>query len=160
YANTSTLFSSGVANDVGVFPNNSRAAKLVGIPALVPEKSKSVSAGFTGTAGDFKFTVDGYITRIDNRVIYTDQFSGSNAPGAPDADRELYDILLQANATRAQFFANAINTETKGIDVVVSYTKSLGNGLLRADLSGTISKTEQVGDIKVSDLLKGKENIY
>lgn len=160
YANTATVFTDGVPNDVGVFPNNSRAAKLVGIPSLVPEKSKSVSAGITGNLGNFKFTVDGYLTRINDRVIYTDQFSGSNAPGASDADKELYQILLQANATRAQFFANAINTETKGVDVVVSYSKKLGSGQFRADLSGTISDTKQVGDIKVSDLLKGKESIY
>ena len=160
YANTATVFSDGVPNDVGVFPNNSRAAKLVGIPSLVPEKSKAVSAGITGDLGAVKFTIDGYITRIDDRVIYTDQFSGSNAPGASDADKELYQILLQANATRAQFFANAINTETKGIDVVISYSKTLGSGQFRADLSGTISKTKQVGDIRTSELLKGKENIY
>lgn len=160
YANTATIFSDGVPNDVGVFPNNSRAAKLVGIPSLVPEKSNAVSAGFTGNLGSLKFTVDGYYTRINDRVIYTDQFSGSNAPGATPADKELYEILLQANATRAQFFANAINTETKGIDVVVSYSKRLGEGQFRADFSGTYSKTKQVGDIKVSDLLKGKENIY
>ncbi len=160
YANTATVFSDGVPNDVGVFPNNSRAAKLVGIPSLVPEKSRAVSAGITGDLGAIKFTIDGYITRIDDRVIYTDQFSGSNAPAATPADKELYQILLQANATRAQFFANAINTETKGIDVVISYSKPIGSGQFRADLSGTISKTKQVGDIKVSDLLKGKENIY
>lgn len=160
YANTATVFSDGVPNDVGVFPNNSRAARLVGIPSLVPERSKSVSAGFTGDLGAVKFTVDGYVTRIDDRVIYTDQFSGSNAPGASEADKELYQILLQANATRAQFFANAINTETKGIDAVISYSKTLGAGQFRADLSGTISKTKQVGDIKVSDLLKGKESTY
>ena len=160
YANTATVFSDGVPNDVGVFPNNSRAAKLVGIPSLVPEKSRAVSAGITGDLGSVKFTIDGYITRIDDRVIYTDQFSGSNAPGASAADKELFQILLQANATRAQFFANAINTETKGVDVVITYSKTLGGGQFRADLSGTISKTKQVGDIRVSDLLKGKENIY
>jgi iron complex outermembrane receptor protein len=160
YANTATVFTSGVANDVGVFPNNSRAAKLLGIPSLRPEKSKSVSAGFTGNLGDFKVTVDGYFTRINDRVIYTDQFSGSNAPGASQQDKELYQILLQANATRAQFFANAINTETRGVDLVVSYSKRVGEGTIRADLAGTVSKTTQVGPVMASDLLKGKESIY
>lgn len=160
YANTNTVFTDGVPHDVGVFPNGSRAAKLVGIPSLVPEKSRSVSAGITGNFGDLKLTIDGYITRIDHRIIYTDQFSGSNDPGASPADKELYQILLLANATRAQFFANAINTNTQGIDMVISYNKTLGKGLLRADLSGTIAKTRQVGEIQTSELLKGKENIY
>ena len=160
YANTSTLFTNGVANEVGVFPNDSRVAKLLGIPALRPERSKSVSAGFTGNFKNIKVSVDGYFTRINDRIVFTDQFAGSNAPTATDTDKELYDLLLQANATRAQFFANAINTETKGIDVVISYSKRLGSGLLRADLSGTFSKTNKVGEVKASDLLKGKENIY
>lgn len=160
YANTNTVFTDGVPHDVGVFPNNSRAAKLVGIPSLVPEKSRSVSAGITGNFGNIKLTVDGYITRIDHRIIYTDQFSGSNDPSASPADQELYQILLLANATRAQFFANAINTNTEGVDVVVSYSKVLGKGHVRADLSGTISKTRQVGEIQTSDLLAGKESIY
>jgi len=160
YANTATVFTNGVANDVGTFSNDSRAARLVGIPSLKPEKSKSVSAGLTGNYGRFKITVDGYLTRIDDRVIYTDQFSGNNAPGAPAADSELYVILSQANASKAQFFANAINTETRGIDLVLSYAQPLGPGVLTGDVSGTISQTRQVGPINSSALLKGKESIY
>ncbi len=160
YANTNTVFTNGVANDVGVFPNNSRAARLVGIPALRPEKSRSVSAGITGTIGRFQVTLDGYFTRINDRVIFTDQFSGSIAPGSTPADQELYAILLQANATKAQFFANAINTETRGVDLVVSYSSKIGKGTLRADLAGTVSQTQKVGAVKTSDLLAGKEGIY
>lgn len=160
YTNTSTVFTNGVANEVGVFPNNSRAAQLVGIPSLRPEKSQSVSAGVTGNLGSFKVTVDGYFTRINDRVIFTDQFAGSNAANASEADRQLYDILLQANATRAQFFANAIDTETKGIDAVLTYSKRLGRGTFRADLAGSFFQTRQVGAVKASELLQGKEDIY
>ena len=160
FANTSTLFTNGVAHEVGIFPNDSRAAKLLGIPALRPEKSKSASIGFTGDLGRFKVSVDGYFTHIDDRIVFTDQFAGSNAANASPQDKELYNILLQANATRAQFFVNAINTDTRGIDAVVSYTKRIGRGTLRADLAGTYSKTDKVGPVKVSEQLKGKENIY
>lgn len=160
YANTSTLFTNGIPYEVGTFTNGSRAAQLLGIPALRPEKSKSVSAGVTARFGKFTATVDGYFTRINDRIVYTDQFSGSNSSSASAADQELYKILAQAGAQKAQFFANAINTETKGIDAVLSYTEHLGKGILRADLSGTISQTQKVGPVKTSDLLKGKENIY
>ena len=160
YANTSTLFVNDVLYEVGTFTNGSRAAKLLGIPALRPEKSKSVSAGVTAKFGKFTATVDGYFTRINDRVVYTDQFQGSNAADASAADKELYQILAEAGAQKAQFFANAINTETKGVDAVLSYTEHLGKGILRADLSGTISQTQKVGPVKVSDLLKGKESTY
>lgn len=160
YANTSTVFTSGVATDVGTFPNNSRIAQLLGIPGLRPEKSKSVSAGLTGNFGRIKVTLDGYFTRINDRVVYTDQFKGDTSSSASPVDKEIARLLQLANAGAASFFANAINTETKGLDLVVSYSKKLGGGTFRIDFSGTISQTMQVGDIKVSDKLKGKESIY
>jgi len=160
YANTATVFTSGVANEVGTFPNDSRPAQLLGIPKLSPEKSKSVSLGFTGSFGKLKLTLDGYYTRINDRVIYTGQFTGSNAPTASAVDKEIYQLLSLANATGAAFFANALNTETKGIDLIVSYKVKLGKGTLNADFAANASKTEQVGPIHVSPKLIGKESIY
>lgn len=155
-----SLDNNGTYTESGTFANNSRVAKLVGIPNLRPERSKSISAGITGNIEGVKISVDGYFTRINDRIIYTGAFTGSNKPDASASDKELYDLLKQANATNAQFFTNAINTETKGIDAVVSYTYPVGQGTLRADVSGTISKTRQVGAIKVSEALKGKETTY
>lgn len=160
YSSTSTLFVDGVPYEVGTFTNDSRPAQLLGIPALKPEKSKSVSAGFTSTFGKFSLTVDGYFTRINDRIVYTDQFSGSNADTASAVDKEIYQLLSLANANRAAFFANAINSETKGIDVVFTYGTRLGAGSFRADLSGTYGYTQQVGGVMASEKLKGKENIY
>ena len=69
-------------------------------------------------------------------------------------------MLTLANAGTAAFFANAINTETKGLDLVVSYGMKLGAGNFRADLSATHSKTNKVGGVMASEKLKGKEDIY
>lgn len=160
YSSTSTLFVDGQPYEVGTFTNDSRPAQLLGIPQLKPEKSKSVSAGFTSTFGKFNLTLDGYFTRIDDRIVYTDQFSGSNADTASAVDKEIYQLLSLANANRAAFFANAINSETKGIDLVLTYSTKLGAGTLRADLSGTYSYTQKVGPVMASEKLKGKENIY
>ncbi len=160
YSSTSTLFVDGVPYEVGTFTNDSRPAQLLGIPQLKPEKSKSISAGFTSVFGKFNLTLDGYFTHIDDRIVYTDQFSGNNADTASAIDKEIYQLLSLANANRAAFFANAINSETKGVDLVLTYSTKLGAGVLRADLSGTYSYTQRVGDIKASDKLKGKENIY
>ncbi|HVI44970.1 MAG TPA: TonB-dependent receptor [Chitinophaga sp.] len=160
FSNTATLFVDGVPYEVGTFTNDSRPAQLLGIPQLKPEKSKSLSAGFTGRFGKFSLTVDGYFTHIDDRIVYTDQFSGSNAPGASPTDKEIYELLRQANANKAAFFANAINSETKGVDLVLTYGSRLGKGSFRADLAATASYTQQVGAVKASPKLAGKENIY
>jgi iron complex outermembrane receptor protein len=160
YSSTSTLFVDGVPYEVGTFTNDSRPAQLLGIPALKPEKSKSVSAGFTSTFGKFSLTLDGYFTRINDRIVYTDQFSGSNADTASAVDKEIYQLLSLANANRAAFFANAINSETKGIDLVFTYSTRLGAGTFRGDFSGTYGYTQRVEAVMASEKLKGKENIY
>ncbi|MRG43649.1 TonB-dependent receptor [Chitinophaga sp. SYP-B3965] len=160
YSTTSTLFVDGIPYEVGTFTNDSRPAQLLGIPKLKPETAKNFSAGFTGRFGKFNVTLDGYFTHIEDRIVYTDQFSGSNAPGASPVDREIYELLSLANANRAAFFANAINSETKGVDLVVTYSTKLGGGTFRGDLAGTWSGTTRVGPVKASPKLAGKENIY
>lgn len=152
FNSTSTIFDNqGNPQEVGTFSNDSRAAQLLGIPQLKEETSKSVSLGFTAKIPDanLSFTADGYFVAIDDRVVYTGQFSG------PGTDSELDILLSQANATAASFFANAIDTESKGIDVVISHTGIFGNGLrLKSDLAGTFSKTQKVGGINASPQLE------
>jgi iron complex outermembrane receptor protein len=152
FNSTSTIFDqNGDPQEVGTFANDSRAAKLLGIPQLKEETSTSMSVGFTSKLpeANLTITVDGYWVGIDDRVVYTGQFRG------PGTGTELDNLLAQANATAASFFANAIDTESKGIDIVITHDAMLGdNTKLKSDLSGTFSKTVQVGDIKASDVLE------
>jgi len=154
FNSTSTIFVDGVPTDVGTFSNDSQAAKLLGIPTLKEEESKSVSIGFTGKipAANISFTVDGYFIRIDDRVVYTGSFKPKN-DGSP-ADNLLKDLLEQANAGSAAFFANAIDTESKGIDIVITHKANFSNSNLRTDLSATFGETKQVGDVHASEILE------
>ena len=160
FSATSSVFTDGQIIQSGTFTNDSRPAQLLGIPNLKQETSVSYSAGITGKFGKFKVTVDGYYVRINDRIIYTGQFSGSNSATATSQDKEIYSLLDQANAKTARFFANAIDTETKGLDAVFSFTDHLGKGLFQADLSGSFIKTNVLGAVKASPLLVGKESIY
>lgn len=150
FNSTATIFDqNGDPQEVGTFSNDSRAASLLGIPQLKEETSSSASIGLTAKMPDanLTFTVDGYFVRINDRVVYTGQFQG---PGT-----ELDNLLSQANATAASFFANAIDTESKGLDLVVTHKANIGdNWRLKSDLSGTFSKTKQVGDINASEVLE------
>jgi iron complex outermembrane receptor protein len=151
FNSTSTIFQDGVPVEVGTFANDSKAAKLLGIPQLKEETSTSFSAGFTAKLpeANLTFTVDGYVVNIADRVVYTGQFKG------PGTGSELDVLLIQANASAASFFANAIDTESQGIDFVVSHKARFGaNTRLKTDLSGTFSQTRQVGDINSSQILK------
>ncbi|MDG1731134.1 MAG: TonB-dependent receptor [Algibacter sp.] len=159
FNSTSTIFEDGVPVEVGTFSNDSRAAKLLGIPQLKEETSKSISIGFTANMPDANVTVtiDGYWVGIDDRVVYTGQFAG------PGTGTELDNLLSQANASAASFFANAIDTESRGIDAVVTWDLVVANkAKLKNTFSATFSKTKKVGDIKSSQVLKdaGLEGTY
>lgn len=162
FNSTSTIFDNlGNPQEVGTFSNDSKAAKLLGIPSLKQETSRSISLGFTSNLPDahLTVTVDGYFVAIDNRVVYTGQFK---APAGAQGD-ELRLLLSQANASAASFFANAIDTQSKGIDLVLTHKASFGDHTqLKSDLSGTFSKTIKVGAVKSSKVLRdaGLEGTY
>ncbi len=163
FSRTSTIFrlvdGVSVAQEEGTFANTSRAAKLLGIPELKEETSQNFSLGFTLKVPDanLRVTVDAYQVNIEDRVVLTGTFSAGE-------DEELQSIFEQAGATGANFFANAIDTKSQGLDVVISHRTVLGNGSLTNDLAGTFSKTEwdQDAGINASDLLieKGLVNTY
>ena len=166
FNSTATQFVGGVPFEVGTFSNDSQAAQLLGIPKLKQEESQSASVGFTAKIpeANLTLTADAYIVKIDDRVVLTDQFSrpgGTPAAGTPNAI--LNGLFDTAGATAATFFANAIDTESKGIDIVISHKTSFGNNVsLKTDLSGTFSNTYRVGEIKASPVLEaaGQINRY
>ncbi len=156
FSRTSTLFTldangNSVPQEVGVFANTSRAAQLLGIPTLKEETSQNFSLGLTAKVPEvgLRITLDVYQVNIDDRVVLTGQFR-------PDGNDELGNIFQQAGATRAAFFANAIDTKSQGLDVVISHSIGLGSGgnVLRNDLAATFSQTTQEGDINASDVLE------
>jgi len=165
FNSTSTQFVGGVPFEVGTFSNDSKAAQILGIPQLKQEESKSYSAGFTAKfpAAKLSVTLDGYYVRVNDRVVLTDQFSrptGIQADGTPLRNLQL--AFDEANATAATFFANAIDTQTKGVEGVVSHKARIGKVGLNSDFAVTVSKTNRVGDIHGSDVLvnAGQVNRY
>ncbi|MDR7370967.1 TonB-dependent receptor [Flavobacterium aquidurense] len=156
YESTATQFTGGVPFEVGTFSNDSEVAKLLGIPKLKQEESRSTSAGFTIKipSANLTLTADAYFIKIDDRVILTDQFTPTPITQG---------LFNQAGANAATFFANAIDTESKGIDVVISNKIPLTENLtLHNDFSATFSKTHQVGAIHASPILEaaGQVNTY
>ena len=154
FNSTSTLFVDGVPFEVGVFDNASRPAQLLGIPRLRQEKSTNFSGGITGRipAANLSVTLDGYVIDIKDRVVLTGQFSGE--PGS-----EIATLLQQANANRAAFFANAIDSRTAGVDVVVTYNKRFDASNLTASLAATFARTT-LEEINAEGVLAGEEETF
>lgn len=148
YNATATQFNdAGIPEEVGTFSNDSRVAKELGIPTLKQEESASASIGFTATLpeANIKIAVDGYFIAIEDRVTLTDKFSASSP--------ELVAAFERAGASKAALFANAIDTESKGIDVVITHKGSVNDVKINTDLSATFSNTKQVDDIHASQIL-------
>jgi len=103
--------------EIGIFPVNSVEARALGAQPLRPESSKNFSAGFAATpVGNLTFTSDFYYIAIDNRIAITG-FLGNGTDSVSAILRN-----VGSRATTAQFFTNAIDTRTRGLDITGDYT--------------------------------------
>ncbi len=142
---TATQFIDNIPTEVGTFANNSRLANLLGIPKLKEETSQNISLGLTAKLPDLgvKFTIDGYYIGVKDRVGLTRNYSPTGSTSTP----EIVSIFENASAGKAKFFTNGYDTESMGVDVVITHKMELGKGTLNNSLSGTFSETE-VKDVK------------
>ncbi|MCB9317469.1 MAG: TonB-dependent receptor [Lewinellaceae bacterium] len=162
FNSTSTLFIDGIPYEVGTFSNNSRIARILGIPKLKEETSVSFTGGITGRIPDANLTlsVDAFQVDIDDRVVLTGTFDPSDGK-TPEQQAELATLFAAANSESATFFANAIDTRTRGLDVVVTHSWRINNAnSLNTSLAATFSKTEQIGEVQTSRELEGLEDVY
>ncbi len=159
FNSTATITVGGLPSQVGTFTNNSVVAEKLGIPNLKQEESLSGSLGFTAKipSANITITTDAYIINIKDRIVLTDQFSRPSTAGALQA------AFDSAGASKAQLFANAIDTDSKGIDIVVSHKMNIGSkATLKNDFSATFSQTKAIGSIHSSAILDaaGQANKY
>ncbi len=150
FQNISTQVINGKSIQVGTFNNESAVAKeAFSIEPLKPELSNHFSAGVSGKLNDnFTFSCDYYSIHIYDRIV----LSGRFAEGYED-------ILGEFHVGAAQFFTNAIDSRTSGVDIALAYKTVLGTGKLDVSLGANINKTEVLGPIKVSTSLVGQESI-
>ncbi len=148
----------GVIQDQFLAKNNSNITNALGIGKLTPERSQSFSFGFTTKPlKSLSLTVDGYYVDVRDRIVLTGTFSPNTDSGHVD---EVWETELKnLNVAGAQFFANALDTKTLGVDVIATYTTMLGPGRLQASVAANINKMT-LGAIKTSNLLEGQEDTY
>ena len=115
--------------------NLSQVTKAFGIPVLKEETSLNISAGFTARPiRNLSLTADFYRITIDDRIVLTSRFSDSDPIVAT-----LLAPFANLGVGAAQFWANAVDTKTNGLDVVVAYVTKLGQGSL--NLTGSVNFT-------------------
>ena len=128
-----------VGLDVGTFRNDSAIASAIGIPELKEETSVTGSVGFVyQPVADFTLTTDFYHISISDQII----ISGQVQPNE-DFPISVRTALEREEIGRAQFFMNAADTRTQGVDVVATWdVPYVTTGDLGLRLLGTVSETE------------------
>ena len=130
FTNVSTQFVSGVPNQILTVNNDNPIVRNsytvggtgqqgFGVAALKQENSRNYSLGLTArVAKVVTLTVDAYQIDIDDRIVLSSAFTRTNTI--------VNTILGTQPVSRVQFFANAVNTRTKGIDIVANSRLPLG----------------------------------
>ncbi|MFV8225925.1 TonB-dependent receptor [Christiangramia aquimixticola] len=129
-----TNFVGGEALESLLSPNNSPVTASFGIGPLQEETALNASLGFTANFGQFTATVDGYYINVQDRIVLTGNFD------APQID----------NVEAAQFFTNGADTETVGLDIVLSHKVDLGKGRLSTSFIGNFN------DMTITDVKNGR----
>ena len=137
---TNTADGGTIVREIGTFRNNSETAKAIGIPELVEETAFNVTTGFIFQPLDrLTLTADFYRVTISDRVVISGQL-GSDNEEIPSKIRK---SLEDSGIGGAQFFMNAADTQTQGIDVVASYVYPVfEQGTLTFSFAANYTETE------------------
>ena len=144
FNNVSTQFNTvdgkSIAQEIGTFRNDSDIAKAVGIPELTQETALNITAGFIlQPLNRLTLTTDFYRATISDRII----ISGRLASGNKDIPSGIRKSLEDSGVAGAQFFMNAADTQTQGIDVVASYAYPVSEeGTLTFSFAANYTETE------------------
>ena len=155
FSSTATQFVNGGLTEVGYFPNTSRAAKILGIPSLSPEKSLNYSLGLTAKIlPNLSFALDAYTLTITDRMLLTGQFGGSQ-------DTAIRDLLAGVGAGSASFFINGIDTRTYGLDANITYNIAFAdNHKLNLAFALNFNQTKAISTPHLPTQLAGREDAF
>lgn len=121
----------------GTLANDNEAVKALGVPSLSAETSTNLTAGLTYRISDhLSASVDYYQINVDDRVLFSSQITALEEGDAID------NILKQNGVVGVQFFINAGETKTSGIDLVLNLNKvELGNGYFGGVIAANFNET-------------------
>ena len=154
FNNISTQFTGGVAREVLTAHNKSDFVAAIGGKALAEESALNLSFGFVAKPmPNLTITADAYRVEISDRIVLSRQIKeddiqlGAFTAAVRAAVMNDYSISFD-DVQGIQFFANAMDTVTRGLDIVIDYDHPLDNGA-RLDLTAALNfnKTRRDGDI-------------
>lgn len=145
FSSTATNFINGIPVDILTTPADSALAAALGGQPLKPENSVNYSIGGVFRYGKLEVTVDAYEIDITDRIVISDNITGSATAAPGTTARIIYDLInpLSPTASAARFFINGVDSETQGVDVVARYTADTESfGDFGFTLSGNLNDTK------------------
>ncbi|MEL6988491.1 MAG: TonB-dependent receptor, partial [Bacteroidota bacterium] len=129
-----------VGATVGQFNNESVTARLFGFESLKAETSLNLNLGFAAKITDeLSVSAEAYRVDIKDRIVLSSRLSVFDDPRFQTI-LEPFDVLL------AQFFTNAIDTKTEGLDFAIHYKTRINNLGINLSLMGNFGRTEVLKD--------------
>ncbi|MGQ0385013.1 MAG: TonB-dependent receptor plug domain-containing protein [Gammaproteobacteria bacterium] len=136
FATTSTNFIGGVPFDITTFPVSDPVAIALGAQPLDAEESLNYSLGAVVRIGEVTVTIDAYRIDIDDRIVLSENLT----------DPQVRTFLTNQGfigVGGGRFFLNGVDTETEGLDVVVSWPwESAGAGNFDFTLVANYNSTD------------------
>ncbi len=136
----------------GTLQNGTTAVRNLGIKDLFPETSLNFTTGITfGNGQGFSGSVDFYSIAVDNRILFSSQFSGGT-------NESIKTLLQNAGVVSVQAWINAGNTQTTGLDFVVNWRKDdLALGLIGNFNSTTIKSIDTPSQLQGVEIFAREE---
>lgn len=141
--NVSTRISAeGVPIAVGLFPASHPGSQLFGSIPLDAEYSSNVTLGLTSQLSDsLEIAVDYYNIELEDRIILSSRFQVT-----PEQTAKLLELNVPG-ATEiglVSFFTNDVDTRTRGVDLVASWSLTSGLG------ESTFNANMNINDTKIT----------
>lgn len=135
FRSTATNFIGGVPFDIRTFRVNDTAAVALGAEPLKAEESKNLSLGLVlQPAENLYVTVDAYRIDIDDRIMLSENLTST-------AVRAFLNATVDPALGGGRYFTNAIDTSTKGVDIIGTYRWAIGEGSLDLTAGYNYNKT-------------------
>ena len=136
---TTTIGSSGSLTQSYTAAAGSDLPKALGVSNLDLETSESISLGFVWNPIDnVTVTVDAYSIEIQDRITLGGFLTAADVAFNPEASA----ALAATGVAQANFFSNAVDTTTEGVDIIVTYDTTLADGDLSVTLAANFNDTD------------------
>ncbi len=154
YSSRSTTFAGSELTETQTARQGSATFEAIGLRNLKNETSINQSIGvFSKPLPRMTISADAYRIRVQDRIVLSEFLNAEPAAGcAPDnSNCPIRAVLDPLNVDAAQFFTNAIDTDTRGVDVLVDYLIPLNPGQTINTRFGYYRNQTEVVDVRAPE---------